>query len=182
MADNTFGITTQVANRYGLNIELYDIADTSMTTPLTVIDFANQCTLDITGDRVWATGGQDHANKVAFNNPLNGTLTISTQLSTADLLNIIAGGTPGAGTTTIEFKNSSTTTPKYFIVKADTVWQDADGLTYSESIVCHKACPQRAYNISYSGDGDPTSVDVVFDLLQNADNKLVTTTRAAISA
>lgn len=170
--------TTQYANRYGLNLGIYALTDTAMASPLVTIDFANQCTYDLSGDRVWATGGQDHANKVAFNNPLNGTLTISTQLMTSELLNVIAGGTAGSATNTIEFKNSANTAPKYYIIKAETVWQDADGNTYSETIVAHKASPQRAYNISYSGDGDPTSVDIVFDLLQDSAGKLLTVTKA----
>ena len=57
--------TTQFANRYGLNIKIYDYeldeqgAVVEPTgTPKMLIDFANVCDVDISGDRVWATGGQ----------------------------------------------------------------------------------------------------------------------------
>ena len=61
---------------------------------------------------------------------------------------------------------------------AETVWHDADGLTYAETLTFHKACPKRAFNISYSGDGDPTSVDVEFDLMQDAAGKVLTVVKA----
>lgn len=173
--------TTKMANRYGLNVKIYDYTDTTMATVLMTIDFANVSNIEVTSDRVWATGGQDHANMIGFNNPLNGTFTLSTQVMTSELLNLMAGGTAGSATSTIEFVNSSTTAPKYYIVKAETVWQDDAGTTYSETMTFHKACPQRALNISYSGEGDPLSVDVVFDLMQNADKKLLTITKADIT-
>ena len=169
--------TTQFANRYGLNIEIYASTDTEMKTPLMTIDFANVSDISLDGDRTWATGGQDHANKIGFNNTLEGTLKISTQIMTMELLTLMSGGTPGAGTTTVVFENSTNTMPKYFIIKAETVWQDADGMTYAETLIFHKACPKRAFNISYSGDGDPTSVDVEFDLMQDADGKILTVTK-----
>lgn len=166
--------TTQIANRYGLDIEIFASTDTEMETPLMTIDFANVSDLTIDGDRVWATGGQDHANKIGFNNPMNGTFKLSTQIMTMELLNLMAGGTPGAATTSVVFENSTNSMPKYFIIRAKTVWQDADGLTYAETLKFHKVCPKRAFNISYSGDGDPTSVDVEFDLMQDKDGKLLT--------
>lgn len=166
--------TTQFANRYGLNVEVYASTDKEMATPLMTIDFANVSDISVSGDRAWATGGQDHANKIGFNEPLNGTFKMSTQIMTMELLALMAGGTPGAGTTSVVFENSVNTMPKYYIIKADTVWQDADGLTYAETLTFHKACPKRAFNISYSGTGDPTSVDIEFDLLQDENGKVLT--------
>ena len=171
--------TTKMANRYGLNVTIYDYTDTQMATALMTIDFANVSNIEVTSDRVWATGGQDHANMIGFNNPLNGTFTLSTQIMTSELLNLMAGGEAGSATDTIIFQNDSSTAPKYYIVKAETVWQDDAGTTYAETMTFHKACPQRAINISYSGEGDPLSVDVVFDLMQNSDKKLLTITKAA---
>ena len=170
--------TTQFANRYGLNIQIFASTDASMETALMTIDFANVSDISLSGDRTWATGGQDHANKIGFNNPIEGTFKLSTQIMTMELLNLMAGGTPGAGTTTVVFENTANTMPKYFIIKAETVWQDADGLTYAETLTFHKACPKRAFNISYSGDGDPTSVDVEFDLMQDASGKVLTVAKA----
>lgn len=174
--------TTQYANRYGLDVEIYAIDNPSMSgNPLMTIDFANISNIDISGDRVWATGGQDHANKIGFNNPLNGTFTLSTQILTTDLLMLMSGGTvdTSSSATEVVFENTTNSMPKYYIIKAETVWQDADGATYAETMVFHKASPQRALNIEYQGDGDPTSVDIVFDLLQDADHKILTITKAA---
>lgn len=170
--------TTQFANRYGLNIEIYAHTDTAMATPLMEIDFANVSDVDLSGDRTWATGGQDHSNKIGFNDPLQGTLKLSTQIMTMELLTLMAGGDVSTAATTVTFANTANTTPKYYIIKAETVWQDADGQTYSETLTFHKACPKRAFNISYNGEGDPTSVDVEFDLLQNADGDVLTVTKS----
>ena len=179
MAINT---STQFANRYGLNIEIYASTDAQMVTPLMTIDFANVSDISLSGDRTWATGGQDHANKIGFNNPIEGTFKLSTQIMTMELLNLMAGGTPGEGTTTVVFENTANTTPAYFTIKAETVWQDAAGLTYAETLTFHKACPKRALNISYSGDGDPTSVDIEFDLMQDANGKVLTVAKADVPA
>lgn len=169
--------TTQFANRYGLNVTIYAATDTSMSDALMTIDFANVSDIDISGDRTWATGGQGHVNKIGFNDPVQGTFKLSTQLMTMELLNLMAGGTAGSGTNTVTFENVANAAPKYYIIKAETVWQDAAGLTYDETMTFHKACPKRALNISYNGDGDPTSVDVEFDLLQNDDGKVLTITK-----
>lgn len=170
--------TTQFANRYGLNVSVYAFADTSMATPLMTIDFANVSDIDISGDRTWATGGQAHVNKIGFNDPVQGTFKLSTQIMTMELLNMMAGGTVGSGTTTVVFENTPNAMPKYYIIKAETVWQDAAGATYDETITFHKACPKRALNVSYNGDGDPVSVDVEFDLLQDDNGKVMTINKA----
>lgn len=169
--------TTQFANRYGLNIEIFEHADTAMAEPLMVIDFANVSEVNIAGERTWATGGQDHANKIGFNDPLQGTLKISTQIMTMELIALMSGNSIDDANSTVTFVNNTNTAPKYYIIKAETVWQDADGNTYSETLTFHKACPKRAFNISYNGEGDPTSVDVEFDLLQDAEGKVLTVSK-----
>ncbi len=171
---------SKTANRLGLNVSLYALSDTTMQTPLLTIDFANVSTVDLSGGTVWATGGQKHGNKIAFSDPFTGTITISTQIMTTELLNVIAGGTAGASSlTSIEFKNTSTAAPSYYILKAETVWQLDDGTIANETITCHKVTPERAYNIQYSGEGDPTSVDVTFDMLEDSTGKVMTVLRAA---
>ena len=87
---------TQFANRYGLNVEIYASTDAEMSNALMTIDFANVSDISLSGDRTWATGGQDHANRIGFNNPVEGTFKLSTQIMTMELLNLMAGGTPGA--------------------------------------------------------------------------------------
>lgn len=167
------------ANRYGLNVKITPQgADTA--TPVEV-DFANSCALDVNGERVWATGGQGHSNKIAFNDPIQGTFTISTQLMTTELLAIIAGKASPDGSGEVVFENTATS-PVYFTIEADTVWQTEGGKTYEESITIHKACPKRAYNISYTGEGDPASIDIEFDVLEDADKKVVTINKAEKTA
>ena len=162
--------TTQFANRYGLNINVYASTDTTMQTSLVEIDFANVSDVDVSGDRTWATGGQDHANKIGFNDPIQGTFKLSTQIMTMELLALMAGEDVSKAGTTVTFANTANSTPKCYIIKADTVWQDADGATYTETLTFHRACPKRALNISYNGEGDPTSVDIEFDLLAAIDD------------
>lgn len=166
--------TTQFANRCGLNIEIYANTDKEMATSLLTIDFANVSEVNIAGDRTWATGGQDHANKIGFNDPLQGTLKLSTQIMTMELLALMAGSPIESAATTVVFENTTNAAPKYYIIKAETVWQDADGKTYSEELTFHKACPKRAFNISYNGEGDPASTDIEFDLLEDEDSKVLT--------
>lgn len=171
---------TQFANRYGLDLKIYALGES--TNPLLTIDFANVSNIEVSGDRTWATGGQEHANKIGFNNPLQGTATISTQILTAEVLQLMSGGDLAGFTgPEVVFKNDSMTMPKYYTITAETVWQDAAGNIYDETMTFHKASAQRAFNISYSGEGDPLSVDIVLDLLQDDDGKVITVTKAAHS-
>ena len=179
--------TTQFANRYGLNIKVYDSTSENLTTELMSIDFANVSDISISSDRVWATGGQDHANKIGFNNVIEGPFTLSTQIMTMELLALMAGKDPTTGavkgegdTYTVVFDNTTNSMPKYFTIVAETVWQDANGVTYAETLTFHKACPKRAFNMSYSGDGDPTSIDIEFDLMQDKDGKVLTVEKADV--
>lgn len=172
--------STQYANRYGLDIKIYALGES--TTPLLTIDFANVSNIEVSGDRTWATGGQEHANKIGFNNPLQGTATISTQILTAEVLQLMSGGElSGFSGTEVVFKNDAMTTPKYYTIVAETVWQDASGTIYDETLTFHKASAQRAFNISYSGEGDPLSVDIVLDLLQDDTGKVITVSKTAHS-
>lgn len=172
----------QFANRFGLNVEVFAYTDGTVgETNLMTVDFANSCALDVSGERVWATGGQEHANKIAFNDPIQGTFTISTQIMTSELLALMSGKTPVAGQQEIVFDNTAMS-PVYFTLKADTVWQDAAGVTYTENITIHKVCPKRALNLTYTGDGDPASIDIEFDVLQDDNKKVVTITKEAAAA
>lgn len=174
--------TTQFANRYGLDIKIYELgkqAAEPAEDPIMTIGFANECALELSGERVWATGGQAHSNKIAFNDPIEGTFTISTQVMTSQVIALVAGAdvkaTPGLEVT---FENTPNSNPKYYTVVCTTVWQDAAGVTYDETITLYKATPSRAFNITYSGEGEPLSVDVQFDLLEDDSGKVVTITKA----
>lgn len=166
--------TKKMANRYGLNIKLYTFADTADFTgnAAAEIDFANEVSLELASDTVWATGGQAHTNRIGFNNPYEGTLRISTQLVTMELLNIITNGT--LSDTTAHFKSTTAgLTPKYYLIKGETVWQDEDGTTYTETIKCYKACVKPGYSVTYNGSGDPQSLDVEFQLGANSSGQVV---------
>lgn len=180
-------ITTksEVANRYGLNTRIYDYANYKEgedNTPLINVTFANISEVNISGDTVWATGGQSHGNIVAFNNPLTGSFKLSTQILTSELIALMAGEDIATATTEVTFRNTALSTmPKYFVIESDTVWQDKFGEVLDEKLTFHKATAKRAFNISYNGDGDPVSVDIEFELGQNDEGKVLTTSRSAHS-
>lgn len=176
--------TSQMANRYGLNTKIYDYSTYTGTsdTELLTIDFANVSDIQLSGDTVWATGGQSHGNIVGFNNPLTGTFKLSTQIMTTQLLALIAGQDLSTTTDTVVFENTAANTmPKYFVITSETVWQSKDGETFNEDLTFHKAIAKRALNIQYNGDGDPVSVDIEFELAQNDDGKLLTIKKESAS-
>lgn len=170
MAKNT------MANRCGLDLKIYaytaDGVIENEETPLAVINFANEVSIELTSDMVWATGGQEHNKIVGFNNPIEGTLKISTQMVNMELLTLISGGDVSAASTKVSFKNSKAV-PKFYIIKGETVWVGEDGKSYAETITAFKACAKRNYNVTYNGDGDPQSLDVEFELGANAKNAVM---------
>lgn len=171
---------TKMANRFGLKTYIYAATDTALETLLATLDFVNVSDIDINSDRVFWYAGQAHAKQGAFDNPMEGTFKLSTQETTAELLALIAGEDLSTfDGTSIDFKTSVNTVPKYYIIKSDTVWVDESGTTYAETMTFHKVCPQKAYNISYNGDGDPVSVDVTFDVMQDDNGKVLTIRRVS---
>lgn len=169
------------ANRYGLNVKIYKYPKSGEGDAAVTVDFANECSLEVTGDITWATGGQTASKLIGFHNPMEGTFRISTQLMTTQLLELISGNdVSGAdeAVSEISFKNTYDSI-YYYVIVADTVWQDKTGASYAETITLHKALPKRAYNITYNGEGDPTSLDIEFELLEDGDTKdIVTITKA----
>lgn len=141
----------------------FDEDDWTEVTEALSVDFANQVSVDISGDKVWATGNRAHANRVPFDDPMEGTLVINTQMMTTQLLAVIMNTT--VVNNGVVFNNNSTS--KFYIVTGETVWKDKDGNTYNENIVCYKASPRKAYAANYIGTGDPTELEVTFDLTEN---------------
>ena len=165
------------ANRYGLNVQIYKYPKAEDAEVAIAVDFANECSLEITGDITWATGGQTASKLVGFHNPMEGTFTISTQLMNTQLLELVSGNDISESTGTasaITFKNTYDSI-YYYVIVADTVWQDETGKTYTETVTIHKALPKRAYNITYNGEGDPTSLDIEFELLEDGETKQIVT-------
>lgn len=173
MADNV-----KYANRYGLDLKLYKANETDFETPLATIDFANEVSIELSSEVTWATGGQNHANRIAFSDPITGTLKISTQLVTMDLLGVISGNMASEGSndnlkTIISFENGGNSMPKSYIIKGTTVWQDEDGTVYDETITAYKAYVKPNYSVTYNGSGDPQSLDVEFELGTDANGKVI---------
>lgn len=174
-------MANKMANRFGLNTKIYKYTNGTVgETEVLNIDFANVSEISLSGDSVWATGGQAHGNMIGFNNPLSGSFKLSTQIMTNELLALMAGQEIVASATEVVFKNdSAATTPKYFTIASETVWQGEDGTVYEENLTFHKAFAKRALNITYDGSGDPVSCDIEFELAQDADGKVLTVKKAA---
>lgn len=165
------------ANRCGLNMMIHKYPKSEEGTPIEV-DFANECGLELASDITWATGGKYAGKIVGFPNPIEGTFRLSTQIMTKKLLTLVTGADATAETNEYVFKNDTSAGAIYYVIEADTVWQNAEGKTETESIVIHKALPKRAYNVVYNGAGDPISVDIEFELLaEGEDQKVVTITK-----
>lgn len=165
-----------MANRYGLNLKFYEYSASGVgETAAYELKFANEVGLEINGSTVWATGGQNHANRIPFADPKTGVLTISTQLVDKELLFIAAGGKVSAFTgNTIEFKNDQAAArPVFYKIEGETVWVDEDGVSHNETITCYKASIQPSHKRTYNGSGDPQSIDIIFDLSTDSDGNLV---------
>lgn len=59
--------------------------------PFLNCDFANTTSTELTGESVYAYGGQGHPKKVAFHGERGGTLTIETQMQTMKLYSLLTG-------------------------------------------------------------------------------------------
>lgn len=166
--------TTQYANRFGMNLKFYPYGSETTGEPVATVDFANEVSVELSGSSVWATGGQSHANKVGFVDPYEGTMTISTQVLTTQFLALM-GGKDMATFSGNEITFNNNDANRFYTVIGETVWKDKDGVTYAEEIKAFKASPQRAYNVTYTGTGDPSSMDVVFDLTEDDDGNVFST-------
>lgn len=161
--------TTKTANRYGIDWEFYAYKGDGKIDgePLAKIPFANETSIELSSDLVWATGGQAHANMISFIDPIQGTLKFSTQIITMQLMNLVAGNDIKTASNEVVFTNSKRTGDKYYIARGKTVRQGEDGVTYSETITAYKVCVKPSWNATYNGSGDPQSLDVEFELGTN---------------
>lgn len=171
--------TTKMANRYGLNLTLTNIADEEDTA---VIDFANEVSLEVTGEITWATGGQGHVNMIGFRDPKEGTLTISTQVTNMQVMQLLAGGKLSEAGGKASFKDDAKIALKYYKIEGETVWQDEDGTIYNEKITAYKCLPKPNYSATYNGSGDPISLDIEFDLCVDKDGNFLDIERSDVTA
>lgn len=164
--------TTQLANRCGIDLVFHNVADGTTTTNDIKVNYVNEVSFEITGDAVYATGGKNHKRIITFNNPIEGTMTISTQIMTPELMTIIAASAEdSAAVGTVTFK-SREKVPVYKIT-GSTLWKDADGKVYTEELTVYKASVRNNYSASYTGDGDPHSVEITIDMLEDETDGMI---------
>ena len=169
--------TTKMANRSGLNLKFYpfeSFVDGEENKPVVLLDFVNACNLELPSDMVWATGGVGKSRMVGFNNPFEGTLTISTQIITPQIRAIQSGQDP-AETDVKEFifTNNQNQRNRYYVIEADTVWKDTDGNIVPEKITVYKALVNKNLTANYEGgDVDPQSLDIIFELAALDDGRV----------
>jgi hypothetical protein len=220
-----------------------DIRDLKTKEPVLFFDTANTNTMTITSDAVYAMA--KGARKIAFQNPLEGTLTVEAQVYPLQLFALLSdgiidteaivavketikcgtagqltitgaesgsvfvyakgdfGGTKIAGTyasntftaTTpgdiakdsyydvgylvkktsdvnkIAFNNQRL--PKDYFITADTLEKEEDGTLVPYKMTYYKASIQRGFELSFSSEGDPATVSVTFDLLEDEDENFI---------
>ncbi len=234
----------KTANRKGANIQLRKYSDKSL---FAYIDYVNSVAVELTAGRVYATGGDSGARQVGFDDPIEGTIKLSTQIVPIEFVSLacspdgveeggeigirekltLASGkltlakTPVAGTiyvyregeditatpaateatgteVTIEggadgdvyiayyivaseeaksatFNNDKT--PGCYIIYGDTVWKDTNDTISAEHFKAYKAMPQKAFSITYQGSGDPLTFEMTFDLMEDEDGNVYTSSR-----
>lgn len=162
--------TTKMANRYGMNLKITNIIDETDTA---IIDFANEVSFEVTGEVTWATGGQGHTKMIAFKDPKEGTLKISTQVTTMQVLQLLTGGKLSDKTKKVSFSDNGRAALRYYKIEGDTVWQDEKGIAYAEKLTVYKALVKPNYSVTYNGSGDPTGIDVEFELAVDKDHNFV---------
>jgi len=175
--------SVKMANRYGLDIDFFEYDLTKAENgykgkKVLTIDFANSCSIELSSEITWATGGRAHGKMIGFKNPHAGTWTISTQVVTMPVLALVTGEDAAKNDIKkVTFKDDATAKTRYFIVEGKTVWKGEDGTTYSETITAHKVAISTKYSVTYTGDGDPQSIDIPLELSANKDMDVVTIER-----
>ena len=234
----------KTANRKGANIQLRKYSDKSL---FAYIDYVNSVAVELSSNRVYATGGDSGARQVGFDDPIEGTLKLSTQIVPIEFVALACspdgveeGGeigirekltlatskltlskTPVAGTLYVfkegeditstpaattatgtsvtisdgtegdvyiayyivaseEAKSatfSNAKTPGCYIVYGDTVWNDTNDTISAEHFKAYKAMPQKAFSITYQGSGDPLTFEMTFDLMEDEDGNVYTSSR-----
>lgn len=140
---------------------------------------AGSLTLSLTGDTsatiitgsvgVWKADGT----------PIEGTFADATKKFTATETTDIAANTEyeisflakrTTGVQTISIDNSKL--PKDYFITMSTVEKDTQGTLVPYQMTAYKATPQRNFEVSFSSEGDPASVTLTFDLLEDDDEKV----------
>lgn len=235
----------KTANRKGANIQLRKYSDKSL---FAYIDYVNSVAVELSSNRVYATGGDSGARQVGFDDPIEGTIKLSTQIVPIEFVALACspdgvedGGeigirekitvkeegkitltkTPVAGTIYV-FKDgeditatpaataatgtevtvtgakagevyiayyivasaeaksatfNNEKTPGCYIIYGDTVWKDTNDTITAEHFKAYKAMPQKSFSITYQGSGDPLTFEMTFDLMEDEDGNVYTSSR-----
>lgn len=75
------------------------------------------------------------------------------------------------GVKKIAFNNKKL--PKDYFITQKTVDKDEDGLLTPFIMTAYKATIQRTFELSFASEGDPTSVTLTFDLLEDKDGNIL---------
>ena len=110
---------------------------------------------------------------IGFKDPKEGTLKISTQVTTMQVMQLIAGGKLTDKGNKVSFKDDGKIAFKYYKIEGDTVWKDEEGVVYEEKVTVYKALVKPNYNVTYNGSGDPTSIDIEFELAVDKEGNFV---------
>lgn len=86
------------------------ICDYNTGAPYISFDYANVSTADMTGEVVYAYGGQGHPKKVSFSGDRGGTMTIEAQVRESKLYKLISGAEPTVTSTDLRIAERVFTT------------------------------------------------------------------------
>lgn len=78
--------------------------------------------------------------------------------------------TRSSGVKKISFNNSNL--PKDYYITMSTVDKDESGVFTPFILTAYKAAIQRSFDLSFSSEGDPASVTLTFDLLEDSDGNI----------
>ena len=243
----------QFANRDVSKLIIDKINSDGTTEPFAFVDYANVTAVDMTGEVVYAYGGQGHPKKVAFSGDRGGTLRVESQISDGNLYSMLTGATvettasyitraeataasantvtlgsgdsapisadgitvflkaddletPLSGPYTLNSKTitantsggatgwaqgaelviyyfetlsdvvklnlKSTTFPKAVRIYGETWDKDENDQIIEEHMIAYKATPQPAFTISNQNTGDPGTITITYDLLEDKDKNI----------
>lgn len=89
---------SQSANRKGVKFTLKNYVGGALALS---IPYVNSFAVDLAADRVYATGGWNGARQVGFDDPYQGTITLSTQIIPVELI-ALGAGAEGYDATTVK--------------------------------------------------------------------------------
>lgn len=135
-------MSKQFANRDVSNLVIYDYATGA---PYAFIDYANVTSTDMTGEVVYAYGGQGHPKKVSFSGDRGGTLRIESQMGDGLFYSMLTGAEAESTAKFIKFENVTSTQQNKFSIPDD----------YTEGVMTvypadHDLDPDYAYNGTFS--------------------------------